>query len=162
MRPNKCTVLKEFYRRTIIKNSLLLQSCMFLVVTVSSLKKINIFSCDYFARWRGLTSPSQTLKTLWSEEPDSRDTVTTSFPVPPFQSTLTSLVREDVQVDPNSRLSAWLRHLVPVIVCSRPFVLIFPCRLVQRLSLQVTFLQNDFHSHLKGQLSFCLPASLEG
>lgn len=45
------------------------------------------------------------------------------------------------------------------------FFVIFPCRLVlaaQRLSLQVTFLQNDFHSHLKGQLSFCLPASLEG
>lgn len=136
---------------------------------------INRFSCDYFARWRGLTSPSQTLRTLWSEEPDFRDTVTTGFPVPPFQSTLTSLVREHVQVDPNSCLSARLQYLVPVIMCSRAQSraffgvgvggVIFPCRLVlaaQRLSLQVTFLQNDFHSHLKGQLSFCLPASLEG
>lgn len=131
--------------------------------------------CLYFSRWRGQTSLYLTHKILLSEEPDSQETVTTSFPVTPFLSTLTSQVC--LHADVCVCIRKWTVCLSPLLytvhagLCAHANIhacvcwCIFLCCSViamQSLLLLVTFLQNDFPSHLKGQLSFCLPASLEG
>lgn len=134
-------------------------------------------------RLKGQTFLYLTHKALLSEEPGSRATLITSFPVTPFLSTLTSLVSNMsgyMQMSVCAKycvflsmfwypclhpclslyVGAFLYVCMHIYICFCGYIFVLFITLLSPI-VSVTFLSNDFPSHSKGQLSFCLPASLE-